>query len=331
MKHILEKLYKHETFTQEESRKILIEIASGIYNNYQIASFLTTFIMRKITLDELKGFRKALLELAIPIDLSDYDPIDLCGTGGDGKNTFNISTLSSFVVAGAGIPVAKHGNYGVSSVSGSSNVLEQLGIRFETQEDALKRQLDKANICFLHAPLFHPALKRVAQVRKELGVKTFFNMLGPLVNPSTPKKQLTGVFSLELARIYQYLLDEEGIKFTIVHAMDGYDEISLTGDAKVMNNNSQTVLCAKDFGLPHNSPESIYGGDTVAESADIFLKIINGKGTQAQNNAVIANAALAIQIAQPDLTLLEAVAIAEDALFNQKAMEKFQKLQTAND
>ncbi|CAG5083909.1 anthranilate phosphoribosyltransferase [Parvicella tangerina] len=326
MKQILEKLYRHETFTSDESRKILIDIASGVYNNYQVASFLTTFIMRNITLDELKGFRTALLELAIPINLGEYDPIDLCGTGGDGKNTFNISTLSSFVVAGAGISVAKHGNYGVSSISGSSNVLEALGVQFETTQDGLKRQMDTANISFLHAPLFHPALKHVAQVRKELGVKTFFNMLGPLVNPARPKKQLTGVFNLELARLYQYLLEEEGVQFSIVHALDGYDEISLTGDAKVLTNRQQLVLSPKDFGFAVQSPESIYGGDTIKEAAQLFLNILEGKGTKEQNNVVLANSALAIQIAKPEKDLLTAVEIAKDSLFNQKALDKLNLL-----
>ncbi len=326
MKKILEKLYRHETFSQEESRKILIAIASGAYNNYQVASFLTTFIMRNITLDELKGFRTALLELAIPINLQEYDPIDLCGTGGDGKNTFNISTLSSFIVAGAGIPVAKHGNYGVSSISGSSNVLEALGVKFETTQEGLKKQLDKANICFLHAPLFHPALKHVAQVRKELGVKTFFNMLGPLVNPCRPKKQLTGVFNLELARLYQYLLGEEEIEFAVVHALDGYDEISLTGDAKVLKNDQQLILTPADFGFEVQAPETIYGGDAISTASDLFLKILKGQGTTEQNNVVLANSALAIQIAKPALSLLEAVEVAKDSLFNQKALETLKKL-----
>jgi anthranilate phosphoribosyltransferase len=326
MKTILEKLYKHETFSSDESRTILIDIASGKYNDYQVASFLTTFIMRNITLDELKGFRSALLELAIPINLSDYDTIDLCGTGGDGKNTFNISTLSSFVVAGAGTPVAKHGNYGVSSISGSSNVLEALGITFQTDQDGLRRQLDVANICFLHAPLFHPALKRVAQVRKELGVKTFFNMLGPLVNPSRPKKQLTGVFNLELARLYQYLLQEDGIDFSVVYALDGYDEISLTGDAKVLTNSAQKMITPKDFGMNIQSPESIYGGSSIPEAATLFKNILEGNGTNEQNNVVLANSALAIQTAQPQYSLEEAVSIAQDSLFNQKALATFNSL-----
>lgn len=326
MKNILEKLYKHETFNQDESRKILIDIASGKYNNYQVASFLTTFIMRNITLDELRGFRTALLELCRPINLKEYDAIDLCGTGGDGKNTFNISTLSSFIVAGSDIPVAKHGNYGVSSISGSSNVLEALGVKFQNSEETLKRQLDAANICFLHAPLFHPALRHVAQVRKELGVKTFFNMLGPLVNPSRPTKQLTGVFNLELARLYQYLLQEEGVQFTVVYALDGYDEISLTGDAKVSTNQEQLLLTPQDFGMKKLSPESIYGGDTIQEAADLFLNILSGKGTEAQNNVVVANSALAIRTAKPELTLTEAVNIASDSLFNQKALQKLNAL-----
>ena len=326
MKEILEHLYQHKTLSKSEAKSTLIKIASGQYNDYQIASFLTAFIMRNITLDELKGFREALRELAQPINLSSYDPMDLCGTGGDGKNTFNISTLTSFVVAGAGIPVAKHGNYGVSSVSGSSNVLESLGIKFQNKEAKLKEQLDKADICFLHAPLFHPAMKHVAPVRKQLGVKTFFNMLGPLVNPARPKKQMTGVFSLELARLYQYLFQEEDMQFTIVHATDGFDEISLTGECKLISNNKEQMISAQSFGFEPINLNDISGGETVEEAAEIFMQIINGKGTKAQNSVVLANAAVAIQTYHQNLSLEEALEQAKESLFGLNALKSLNAL-----
>ena len=232
MKDILNRLINHETISKEEARNVLVNISAGKYNHSQIAAFLTVYMMRSITLEELEGFRDALLEMCLSTDLAQYDPIDLCGTGGDGKDTFNISTLACFVTAGAGVKVAKHGNYGVSSGCGSSNVMEHLGIKFSNEQDFLKRSMDEAGICFLHAALFHPAMKNVAPIRKELGVKTFFNMLGPMVNPAFPKNQVVGVFSLELARMYAYLYQKTDKNFTILHALDGYDEISLTGNTK---------------------------------------------------------------------------------------------------
>lgn len=323
MKTILTHLYQHKTFTKEESKTILIDIASGKYNHSQIASFLTAFIMRNITLDELRGFREGLISLCNKIDLSAYKPMDVCGTGGDGKNTFNISTLTAFVVAGAGIPVSKHGNYGVSSVSGSSNVLEYLGIQFQTEEKTLQSQLSNAGICFLHAPLFHPAMKHVAPVRKELGVKTFFNMLGPLVNPSQPAIQMAGVFSLELARMYQYLFQEENMRYTIVHAMDGFDEITLTANCKIITNDGEQIVSAKDFLFTQTDYAQLHGGNTVEEAAQIFTTIINGKGTQTQNNVVIANAAMAIKTYYPNLEIKQAILQAEDSLFGLKAKQSF--------
>jgi anthranilate phosphoribosyltransferase len=251
--------------------------------------------------------------------------MDVCGTGGDGKNTFNISTLSSFVVAGANIPVAKHGNYGVSSVSGSSNVLEQLGIRFQTEESKLKQQLDKANICFMHAPQFHPAMKFVAPVRKELGVKTFFNMLGPLVNPAQPKVQLVGVFSLELARMYQYLFQEEQMQYTIIHALDGFDEVSLTDECKLITENEERIIKPNYFGFDAVSLAEIHGGDTVEEAAEIFMTILKGEGTKAQNEVVLANAALAIKTHQ-NIEITEAIEKAKDSLFGLKALQSFNAL-----
>ncbi len=267
MKAILNRLIKHETLQKEEAASILVQIASGAYNPSQIASFLTVFMMRSITLEELEGFREALLELCIPIDLSEFTPIDLCGTGGDGKDTFNISTLASFVTAGAGVKVAKHGNYGVSSGCGSSNVLEHLGIRFSNDEDFLRRCIDQAGICVLHAPLFHPAMKNVAPIRRELGVKTFFNMLGPLVNPAFPEYQLTGVFNLELARLYGYLFQKTDQNFTILYALDGYDEISLTGPAKAIRKSGEGLIVPQDFGVEPLSEKQITGGATVPSSA----------------------------------------------------------------
>ena len=264
MKKILTRLIQYQQLEKEEAKQIIIKIADGQYNTSQIASFLTIFMMRNISLDELEGFREALQELCINVDLSEFNTIDLCGTGGDGKNTFNISTLSSFVTAGAGIKVSKHGNYGVSSGCGSSNVLEAIGIKFSNDKDYLKRSIEKAGICFLHAPLFHPAMKNVAPVRKQLGLKTFFNILGPIVNPSFPKNQLIGVFSLELARLYSYLFQKTNINYTILHGLDGYDEISLTGNTKIYTKKSENILSPEDFGVIPTKPESISGGKDVS-------------------------------------------------------------------
>ena len=226
MKATLNKLINHEILAKEDAKQILVNIAKGDYNTSQIAAFLTVYMMRSISLEELEGFRDALLELCIKVPIEDYNTIDLCGTGGDGKNTFNISTLASFVTAGAGVLVSKHGNYGVSSISGSSNVMESLGIKFSNDTDFLKRCLDEAGICVLHAPLFHPAMKNVGPIRKELGLKTFFNMLGPLVNPVQPEYQSVGVFSLKLQRLYNYNFQEADRKYAVMYDLGGYDEIS---------------------------------------------------------------------------------------------------------
>ncbi len=326
MKQILENLYNHRTLDREEAKVILMEIASGKFNSSQIASFMTAFIMRNITLEELMGFRDALLALCIKVDLSEFNPMDVCGTGGDGKNTFNISTLTSFVAAGAGIPIAKHGNYGVSSVSGSSNVMEYLGIAFETNTEKLKSQLKAANICYLHAPLFHPALKNVGPVRKEMGVRTFFNMLGPLVNPAQPKVQMTGVFSAELARMYQYLLQQEHGQYSIVYALDGYDEITLTDNTKVVSNLGERIFTPQQFGLSSITATDLYGGDSVEEAAKIFMDVLQAKGTTAQHNAVLANASLAIKTYHPEKSFEETLAMANASLFEQRALACFNTL-----
>ncbi|HMV09345.1 MAG TPA: anthranilate phosphoribosyltransferase [Cyclobacteriaceae bacterium] len=325
MRTVLNELIDHQSLTKEEARQVLIELTSGKYNPSQTASFITVYMMRNITVDELQGFRDAMLELCIPARF-DQPVMDVCGTGGDGKNTFNISTLSSFVVAAAGQPVAKHGNYGVSSACGSSNVLEYFGYTFTNNIDELKRSLDRANICFMHAPLFHPALKNVAPIRKELGVKTFFNMLGPMVNPAFPSRQLVGVFSLELARKYGYLYQQSDKQFVILHSLDGYDEISLTGAFKYFYNNGEQLADAADLGLQKLTYEEIGGGDSVAESAKIFMDVLEGRGTNAQNAAVIANAGMALYCADQKVGLLKAVAKAKESLESGKALASFKKL-----
>ncbi|SEL78174.1 anthranilate phosphoribosyltransferase [Aquimarina amphilecti] len=326
MKKLLNRLINHETISKEEAKQVLVNISKGSYNQSQIASFLTVYMMRSITVEELEGFRDALLELCIAVDLSEYNPIDLCGTGGDGKDTFNISTLSSFVSAGAGIKVTKHGNYGVSSKCGSSNVMEHLGIKFSNDKDFLKRSIDEAGICVLHAPLFHPAMKNVAPIRRELGVKTFFNMLGPMVNPAFPKNQIVGVFNLELARMYGYLYQNTDKNFTIIHALDGYDEISLTGSTKTISNKTEGMLTPEDFGVKTLKMEEIVGGDSIEESAAIFMNILSGKGTEAQNNVVSANAGMAIATVQ-NLSPIQGFEKAKESLLSGKGLEALKKVQ----
>ncbi|GGG52284.1 anthranilate phosphoribosyltransferase [Croceivirga lutea] len=326
MKETLNKLINHEVLSKEDAKQILVNIAKGDYNTSQIAAFLTVYMMRSISIEELEGFRDALLELCLAIDLSEYNPIDLCGTGGDGKDTFNISTLASFVTAGAGIKVTKHGNYGVSSKCGSSNVMEFLGIKFSNEADFLKKSIEEAGICVLHAPLFHPAMKNVAPIRRELAVKTFFNMLGPMVNPAFPKNQMVGVFNLELARMYGYLYQNTDKNFTVLHALDGYDEISLTGATKTISRGTEAMLVPADFGVDSVLQNEIVGGDDVADSAQIFLSILNGKGTNAQNNVVCANAGVAIATVE-NSSPKEGFEKAKASLLSGKGLQALKKLQ----
>lgn len=326
MKEILNHLIEHKTLNKEQAKGVLKEMTSGEVNQSQMAAFLTIFMMRSVRVEELMGFREAMLERCIPVDIPEYDAIDLCGTGGDGKDTFNISTLASFIVAGAGQPVAKHGNVGVSSVCGSSNLLAHFGYEFTNNVDKLKSSLDRAGICFLHAPLFHPAMKHIGPVRKELGVKTFFNMLGPMVNPSFPKKQLVGVFSLELARLYGYLYQNNDVRFSILHSLDGYDEISLTGDLKWISNAGEKVVNPQDLGFETVSQEAIIGGATVEESAKIFTDILQGKGSPAQEAVVIANAAAALVTSKPEWTFQKAREMATETLKNGTAFKAFRKM-----
>jgi anthranilate phosphoribosyltransferase len=326
MKAILNKLYNHERLSKSEAKKILIDIASEKYNEAHLASFMTVFMMRPITVDELSGFRDALKELSIKVDLSDYNTIDIVGTGGDGKDTFNISTLTSFIVAGTGQKVAKHGNYSVSSQSGSSDMLESFGYKFTNDEGVLREHLEKANICFLHAPKFHPAMKAVSPTRKALALKTFFNMLGPLVNPSSPKNHMLGTFNLEIARLYNYILQEEDINYGIIHGLDGYDEISLTSGFKFFSKKGEQIINPEDLGQKRIQQTEIFGGNSVTDAAKIFKTIIEGKGTEAQNNVVLTNAAFALTIVDESKPFETAFAEAKDSLFGLRAKQTLEKL-----
>ncbi|WP_053405064.1 anthranilate phosphoribosyltransferase [Persicobacter sp. CCB-QB2] len=325
MKSILNRLFDHKALDQETAKHILTQIAKGEINTSQMAAFMTVYLMRPITVEELAGFRDAMLEMCNRVELSEFNPIDIVGTGGDGKNTFNISTLSSFVVAGAGQRVAKHGNNSVSSVSGSSNVLVQAGVKFTNEEDKLKQLLEEAGICFLHAPLFHPAMANVAPVRKELGVRTFFNILGPLTNPAFPKNMVNGVFNLGLARLYGYLYQNSDRNFTILHALDGYDEISLTGAVKLIDQQGEQTLSPQQLGFNQHPAEALYGGNSVKDAATIFMNILEGRGTEAQSDVVIANAGVSLKCAAPEKSMETAMAEARESLESGKALASFKK------
>lgn len=326
MKKTLQYLFEHKTLSRNQAKDILLNIGKGMYNEHEITSFMTVYLMRSITIEELQGFRDALLELCLPVAFDGYNVMDIVGTGGDGKNTFNISTLSCFIVAGAGQKVAKHGNYGASSISGASNVMEQLGYTFKTDNAKLKQELDEAGICFLHAPLFHPALKIVGPIRKNLGVRTFFNMLGPMVNPAQPAYQLVGVFNLEMARIYNYLLQQSGKAFTIIHSLDGYDEISLTNDTKVITNEGEKIMTPEQLGKRMASPTDLYGGNTPEDAAKIFKQIIKGEGSWAQNAVVLANAAMALFCTGAYKTYDDAFLASVESLESGKAYQSLKKL-----
>ncbi len=326
MKDVLARLFEHQKLDREEAKNILIDISRGAYNHVQVSSFITVYNMRPISLPELQGFRDAMLELCVPLDLDGVDSIDIVGTGGDGKNTFNISTLSSVVVAGAGYKVTKHGSYGVSSATGSSDVLISLGYQFTNDSDTLKRQLDKANICFLHAPLFHPAMKEVVPVRKDLGMKTFFNMLGPLVNPVQPTYQLFGTFSLELSRMYQYIMQRTGRRFAIVYALDGYDEISLTGDFKLRTNESERILSPEDLGKSRLHAEDLFGGNTHEEAAEIFLSVLEDRARPAHLDVVCANAGMGIHCMRPERSIADCMEEARESIVSGQALQTLNKL-----
>lgn len=325
MKKILEYLFNYNKLKYDQAKEILIDITSNKYSHSEIASFMTIYKMRNPSIEEMEGFRDALLEQCVKIDFDDFNTIDLCGTGGDGKDTFNISTISSFIVAGSGFKVTKHGNYGVSSNCGSSNVLEYLGVKFSNDENHLKKCLDQSNICYLHAPIFHPSMKNVAPIRKDLGFKTFFNLLGPLVNPSSPKNQITGVYNLEIARLYGYIFKNTNKNFSIVYSLDGYDEISLTGSFKLINNFSEIISDCNYFKLQKTMAKDILGGKSIEDSANIFKNILSGKGTNNQVNVVLANSSLAIQtITNKDID--ECIEIAKESIESGKAYSSLKKL-----
>lgn len=325
MKQILIRLFNHEILTREETCRLLQDITRGRYNDTQIAALLTVFQMRGVKVDELIGFRDALLSTRIPIDLSAYQPIDIVGTGGDGKNTFNISTCACFVVAGAGYRVAKHGNYGATSVSGASNVMELHGVKFTNDAQRLIRSIENCNMAYLHAPLFNPAMKTVAAIRKALGVRTLFNLLGPLINPCLPAYQLLGVADLPQMRLYTNTLQRLGIGFAVVNNLDGYDEISLTDEFKVMTNRYETIYRPADLGFSIARQEELYGGDTPQEAARIFDNVLENRATKAQTDCVLINASFAIQAVEPMKRIEECVAIARESLESGKALKTFRK------
>lgn len=326
MKKILQHLFEHKTLTYQQAKDALLGIGKSLYNEHEVTAFMTVFLMRSITIEELQGFRDALLELCVKVDLGAHQLMDIVGTGGDGKNTFNISTLSCFIVAGAGQKVAKHGNYGATSISGSSNVMEQLGYQFKNDIDKLQQEVDQAGICFLHAPMFHPALKAVGAIRKNLGVRTFFNMLGPMVNPANPSYQLVGVYNLEMARIYNYLLQQTGKPFTVIHSLDGYDEISLTNDTKVITKEGESIKTPQQLGKRMVNAQDIYGGNTVEEAAKIFKTIIKGEGTFAQNAVVLANSAMALHCTGKYTSYDDAYHAAVESLESKAAYQSLQTL-----
>jgi anthranilate phosphoribosyltransferase len=326
MKETLNYLFSHKTLSSQEAKEILIRIGKGQYSEPEIASFLTVYLMRKITPHELAGFRDALLELCIPVNLPEYETIDVCGTGGDEKNTFNISTLTAFILAGAGKKVVKHGNYAVSSASGSSNILEHHGYKFSNDTNKLRNEIEKANICYLHAPLFHPAMKSVGPVRKSLKVKTFFNILGPMVNPCRPKNQLIGVYSEEVMDLYNNVYKDTDINYCIIYCLNGYDEISLTGKFRVVSNFSDDIFSPEDLNLKITVYNDLYAGKTVEEAVEIFDKILNGNGTESQNRVVIANAAMALKCINSERPIEECVQQAQGSLLEKKALGALKKL-----
>ena len=330
MKNLLYRLFEHQYLGREEAQKVLVDIAEGKYNNEQIAALLTVFLMRNISVDELAGFRDALLSMRIPVDLKEYKPIDIVGTGGDGKNTFNISTASCFVLAGAGYPVVKHGNYGATSVSGASNVIEQHGVKFTNDVNKLRKSLDACRFAYLHAPFFNPAMKMVASIRKNLGVRTFFNLLGPLVNPVMPAYQLLGVYNLPLFRLYSYTYQASGTRFCVVHSIDGYDEISLTSQFKVAMPEKEKVYTPEMIGMKRCRPEDLWGGETPEEAAKIFDAVLSNTSSGAQRDTVLVNAAFAIQVICPEKHIEACINEARESLLSGKALDVLKKFININ-
>lgn len=321
MKEILYKLFDYQYLSRDEAKEVLYAIVKGDVPDVQVASLITSFLMRSISVDEILGFRDALLDMKVQADLSEFKPLDIVGTGGDGKNTFNISTTACFVVAGAGYKVTKHGNYGATSISGASNVIEQQNVKFTTDIDTHRRSIDKCNIAYLHAPLFSPALKAVASVRKNLGVRNFFNVLGPLVNPVQPEYQMLGVYDLAMSRLYNYIYQEENKRFIIVHSLDGYDEVSLTSQFKIVSNQGEQLLTPEDLGFRRVNQSELYGGDTPKEAAQIFRNVLHAEATETQMNVVLVNAAYGIQTIEQEKPIEECLEMARESLYGKKALD----------
>ncbi len=326
MKEILTHLFDKNTLTKQEAKDVMLQIGQGKYSDPEIASFITVFLMRKIHPDELSGFREAFLDLCVPVNLSNFNTIDVCGTGGDEKNTFNISTLSAFVLAGANVKVVKHGNYGVSSSCGSSNILESLGYTFSNDNNKIRKEIEEANICYLHAPIFHPSMKYVVPVRKSLKLKTFFNLLGPMVNPAKPQNQIVGVYSEEALELYHRVFLAAGIHSIILYSLDGYDEISLTGNFQAISQNEDKIYTPESIGLQNVKPEELFGGNTVEEATKLFVDILEGKGTSAQNAVVIANSGFALKCYFPDKSIQECISTAKESLESKNALNAMKKL-----
>lgn len=326
MKDLLNYLFSYKTLTKEQAYEVLLHISQGKYNNSELAAFMTVYLMRSITVQELSGFREAMLALCLPLNFEEQHILDIVGTGGDGKNTFNISTASCFVAAGAGAKVTKHGNNGVSSISGSSNVLQALGYQFKNNQEALQKELSTAGICFIHAPLFHPAMKTVAPIRKNLGVRTFFNIMGPLINPARPNAQVLGVYDLEVARNYNYLFQHTDKNYAIVYSHEGYDEISLTGDTRVIDTNGEKDYSPEDLGLPQVSPQSISGGKSIAEAKAILLNVLKGEAPESTTAVTLANAAMGIKCAEIYQTYEDCLAAAKESIASGSAYRSLQNL-----
>ena len=325
MKAILEKLFNHEVLTSDEAKNLLVNVTQGKYNENQVSALLTVYRMRDITVDEIIGFREALMQSQNPLDFNAFNPIDIVGTGGDGKNTFNISTCSCFVVAGAGYKVAKHGNYGATSVSGASNVIELHGVKFTNDPAALIRSIDQCGIVYMHAPLFTPAMKGVAPVRKSLQFKTIFNLLGPLVNPCRPKNQLLGTADLSQLRLYTNVYQKLNINYGVVTSLDVYDEISLTGEFKVASNTLERIYTPEMFDFKRVAMNEIFGGQTAEDAKNIFDSVLENRATAAQKNVVVANAGFAIHTINQQKSVEDCMAEARESIESGRALATLKK------
>ena len=331
MKEVLNKMLNHEELSRTETRDIIVGITKDEFPTEQITALLTGLQMRGVTVDELLGFRDGILATGVKAILDCDKYIDVVGTGGDRKNTFNISTTSCFVIAGAGYKVAKHGNYAATSVSGASNVIHYHGVKFTADIDKLNRSINEAGIVYLHAQLFASAMKFVGPIRKALQFPTVFNLLGPLVNPSQPKAQLLGVANLDQMRLYRQVYQKLGIDYGIVNSIDGYDEISLTGDFKVATNNYERVFSPADLGFVPATPEELVGGANEDEAAEIFDAVLENRALQAQKNVVLANAAFGIQVMEKGKkSIEECVEIARKSIDSGKALATFRKFAEIN-